>query len=343
MSTIEDYIKQNKMPVIYTCSSQYNALLAFIFIMLYGKVNNSCIIMFSPEKRVLKAFYNISEKLNLYRIKNIVIDKQTKLHRALGVSNIRNHIIKKCVFKKMHIIGGDYFLVNFAWNPRIVLYPASIYFKNCQRCIFVEEGATQYVTPSENMVVLLLKKLYGNQMDFWEDERINGVFVQFPQKYSYIKTSIQSFSLKKTIEKLGDSTKKMIVDTFGMGIQLDELRKQLEDKAGIIFTQPLSEDGYISENEKKKVYSDIVNFYSRYGKLVVKLHPRDTSNYEFTSASIMKSDFPSELLSISGKKFEFAVALCSSAVETVDAKLKKNLNEKYLNDLSFNLIELDVI
>jgi len=340
MREIKDYIKQCSIPQIYTCSSQYNALLAFLFIVLYGNSDLSYIIMFSPEKRVLSTFYEISKKMRKLGIKNAVINKRSKIYRALGLSDIDNIRIKKKIFREMNLLGNDYYLINFAWNPRIVLYPASIYFKYCYRALFIEEGATQFVTPSQSSLVLSLKKLYGNQLDFWDDNRIDQVFVQFPQKYYKIPVSMQTFSFGEIISGLTNQQISAVVDVFGMGTQMIELKKQLENIKGIIFTQPISEDGYVSEDQKKRIYTDIVDYYSKYGSLVVKKHPRDTTQYSFCNARVIKSDFPSELLNIIGKQFSFAVALCSSAVENVNAIQRINLNEKYLSELDYEFQEV---
>ena len=341
MSEIEDYIGTSSRPIIYACSSQYNALLAFLFILLYGNPDISYVLMFSPSKTIVEAFERISLGMNRYGIKNVVIDKKTMLHRALGISNLHNNIIMKKVFKAMNIKVGEFFLVNFSWTSRIVRYPASIYFKKCDSAIFVEEGATQYVTPSQNYFVLLLKKIYGNQLDFWGDEKIKDVFVHNPDKYSHLPLSAKQFSIDDIFRNLTCSQREKVMEVFGGGINAKNLESALEKVDGIIFTQPLSEDGYITEGSKKKIYDEIVSYYSKYGNIVVKIHPRDNTIYEFETASILPREFPSELLNILGKKFSFAVALCSSAVETVNARQRINLNEKFLSDLIYTFKEIE--
>ena len=88
---------------------------------------------------------------------------------------------------------------------------------------------------------------------------------------------------------------------------------------GIVYTCPFSEQNIISEQEKINQIKKITDYYSKYGKIIVKLHPRDTSNYNLNQeVVVLPSSFPSELLSLTGYKFKFAVSVCSSAVNTTD-------------------------
>ena len=76
------------------------------------------------------------------------------------------------------------------------------------------------------------------------------------------------------------------------------------------------------------------------GKVFVKIHPRDTTQYDFPEGMIIKGNYPSELLNILGIKFKFAVGLCTSAVVTANADVRVNLNEKFLSELKYELREL---
>lgn len=108
---------------------------------------------------------------------------------------------------------------------------------------------------------------------------------------------------------------------------------------GIIFTQPISEDGFVSEREKIKIYTELSEFYSQYGRIALKIHPRDTAQYHIRDVGILKGAYPSELLSVLNISFKFAVGLCTSAIETVNADIRINLNERFLTELKYELRE----
>lgn len=334
MNDIIEEIKNTNRPVIYTCSSQYNLLLALILISLTKRKKQSYIVMFSPESSVVHYFYKISDKIDRIGIKNAVIDKKTRLQRAIGLSDIKNNMVKKRVYKELRTADKKYCLVNFSWNNQIVRYPASLYFKDCETSFFVEEGAAQFVTPNENPLYVILKRIYGNQYGFWKDSRVKAIYVQkqhcFPE---YMRNKIRGFSWENIVQMLDQSQKVEIAKTLADEKDIDQLLTTQEKGCRIIvFTQPLSEDGFISESKKKSIYNEIVDHYSKNGRVAVKIHPRDTTVYGFKDVEIISGKFPSEVFGLLNISFDLAVGICTSAIETVDAKKRVNINQDYLRD-----------
>jgi hypothetical protein len=109
----------------------------------------------------------------------------------------------------------------------------------------------------------------------------------------------------------------------------------------IIFTQPLSEDGYVSENEKKALYKEICDFYSSYGKVYLKKHPRDNTEYDIRNVISINDKFPSELFSILGIRFHVAIGLCTSAIDEVLSDYKMNIGESYLHNKLYELVSIE--
>ena len=101
-------------------------------------------------------------------------------------------------------------------------------------------------------------------------------------------------------------------------IEIERLRKEAD---GILYTQPISEDGYVKEEAKIRIYKELVEYYSKYGKMFIKVHPRDTTQYDFPKKMILTGNYP-------------------SAVETANAQIKINLNERFLSELKYELREL---
>lgn len=341
MEYIVKEIKQQNRKTIYTCSSIYNALIAVYIVSMIQDYKNSYIVMFSPEKKVLEAFYTFSARMEKLGINNIVINKRTRLHRLIGLSDIENHIVLKKIMLELDVKQDNFLLVNFSWNQKMVRYPASVYLKHCREAIFIEEGATQWITPDEKAWYRFLKKMYGNQTDFWKMSKINAIYVQQPKKFpAYLIPKLVEFKMDKCFEQVKEDTKNVLLEIFTDPGSREEI-KRIKQLDGIIFTQPISEDGFVTEEEKIRIYTELASYYSQYGTVALKIHPRDTTDYRIEGISIMRGTYPSELLNIFGIKFKFAIGLCTSAVETVNAELKVNLNEKFLSELKYELQEIE--
>lgn len=111
MEYIVKEIKQQNKKTIYICSSTYNALLAVYIASMIQDYKNSYIIMFSPEKKLLDAFYVFSDRMEKLGINNIVIDKRTRLHRLIGLSDIENHIVLKKIMLELNVKQDNFLLV----------------------------------------------------------------------------------------------------------------------------------------------------------------------------------------------------------------------------------------
>lgn len=336
MKKIIKAVNEYKGPIIWTVLTISNLMQCLYILLQTDKVGDSSIIMLTPEKTVYQNFLNVSDKLKEKGIKNYVILKDSVIQRALGLSDIKNYMLKKRIYNENTIKKKNFLLVNFAWDLSRVFYPASIYYKECERSVFIQEGLLQYVTPVEPRWKLIIKKLYGNQLDYWIDKKLIGIFVQKPAGFpDYLQNKIQLLELN--YDEIHDS--KFIEDFCSIFLSKEDYYElELIKKAnGIIFSQPISEDKYVSESEKVRIYSDIVNYYSKEGKIVFKVHPRDETEYVLRGAEVVRGKFPSELLKLMGIRFDFAVGLCTSAIETVDAQNKINLNEKFLEELTYEL------
>lgn len=344
MKRILDEVESYGRKAVITCSSVYHVLVAVCLVLMSGKYGEYYLIMFSPDKADIEKFHSFSEKLDRLGIHNAVIYKHTRLHRAVGISNIQNRIMMRRVMKTLNGGNGQFLLINCSWNQQKVNYPASMYLKKAEDAVFIEEGATQFITPGEKQWYVFLKKLYGNQTEFWKMDKVRSIYVQNPDGFPwYLKGKLKKFSLKSCIGELKKDEIEKIISIFVQEKDKTEINKLRTLPGGIIFTQPLSEDGYISENEKKRIYGEMSRYYARYGTVYLKVHPRDTTHYRMEHVIMLEGSYPSEILSILGISFDFAIGLCTSAVETVISAQRKNLNEKFLTELRYELIPLEEI
>lgn len=105
--------------------------------------------------------------------------------------------------------------------------------------------------------------------------------------------------LKNEWNKLNEFEKDKIMNLFNFSIdQLEGLSNSV-----LIVTQPLSEDGIIKEEIKKKIYKILVEKnVSR--RVLIKPHPRDNTDYSFVKkqAVIIDKRFPLEFAMLLGIK-----------------------------------------
>lgn len=335
---IVEILRKTSEKIIFVCSSPYNILIAVSLIMkanLYGKCG---LILPTYSQKNIKYFKEITLKMKQWGIVCEVIDKKNMIQRAVGLSDRENFAVMDSVLISLNTKRHEFFLVNHTWNKALVCYPASLWFRYCKESIFIEEGYAQTATPDEKPFVLWLKYLYGNQKEFWKDSRLKGIYVQNRELFSdYLIPDLKQFTLNVDFS---EEEKQELLDLFVSGqdkIEIERLRKEAD---GILYTQPISEDGYVKEEAKIRIYKELVEYYSKYGKIFIKVHPRDTTQYDFAEEMILTGNYPSELLNILGVKFKFAVGLCTSAVETANAQIKINLNERFLSELKYELREL---
>lgn len=128
--------------------------------------------------------------------------------------------------------------------------------------------------------------------------------------YSSPKLSLRSFS---DLWHSADAEKRDLVNAvFGMdeswSLRLQSVRK-------IVLTQPLSEDGFLSEAEKLSIYSKILEAIGN-EDVVIKPHPRETTDYKriFPNVPILDLPVPMQLFALNNIRFEEAYTLFSSSV-----------------------------
>lgn len=340
MTNIVHKLKNVEDKIIFVCSSPYNVLIASLLIMkanLYGKV---CIVMPTYSPKNLKYFIKLSKKLKKMNIYVEVINKHNILWRAVGLAHIQNQVIMKRILKQLKTVRKAYYLVNHTWDRAKVCYPASLYFQYCRKAIFIEEGCTQFVTPKEPKWSVALKHIYGNQTNYWKYDKLESIYVQNPERFiDYNTEKMCEFSLDVNLD---DRETTELTDIFMNDLEKVQLQQIKFQRGGIIFTQCFSEDGFMTEEEKIRIYTELSVYYSQYGKVFLKVHPRDRTIYHIEGVDMIKGSYPSELFHLLNVKFDFAVGICTSAIETVNAKIKLNLNEKFMTEFQYELIPLQI-
>lgn len=238
-------------------------------------------------------------KYELYIYKNFIIKKNFlkyfkeyfKLYKYLYKINLLNNII-------------------FYGNDNLDYF---IFFRN--KIILLEDGLLNYQLKKITLKsiiknILLLRPLFFKS--YGCSKYVKKIYLTglapIPEE---IKDKVEIINLKELWSKKTEEEKKEILDIFGFD---ENIINKIKNKKNILFTQPLSEDRFISEEEKIELYRKIIFNYSK-KDLVIKTHPREKTSYKkyFPEIEILNQSFPAELFDLLDIKFETAITIFSTA------------------------------
>ena len=332
-------VKILKKKEVYICVTLYHLYLTLLLINKRKSRDDCVMLLNANDEQIYKQFckLEISLQENGYKVNCRL---RNKIKDILGIEAIEN--IKQYKWTSSSLGKGfddGFVLFNFAWNLQYIYSTANLFYRKSDEAYFIEEGALTAINPPQPKWKVLIKKITGTVVDFYREDKLKGIYVQkleiYPEEW---KNKLKILEMKELLKSLDKDVQQTIL-TFFLGDLINSI--DIEENTGIIYTQPLSEDGYISEDQKKDYYQQMVKFYSKYGRPVVKLHPRDLTEYRFEeSCTVLPSFFPSELLALLNIQFAYAVGICTSAVLTTDAKIKLNINENFLIDKKFKLVSI---
>lgn len=295
------------MKKIFNGYTQYQLLM---FLLLKEKDDE--IIFLLP-----KYLKNIASKLEK-RYKVIIVEMEKpqlkKIFEFLSYYDYIKKLVKKLDISKNTILYGDE-IISFVLPDENIL---------CR----LEDGTGNYVTKNFESFSTIKQKIY-----FWIDaiifyiffrkkllkdseknkKRVNKYYAteMAPKNLEY-EEKIERINLKKLWDNKSNEEKKELLNIFGVK---NEIVEKIKGKKIILFTQPLSEDGIIKEEEKINLYKKIIKKYNK-EEIVIKTHPRERTNYEviFGDCLVIKETFPSEILSFVEFKPQKAVTIFSGAV-----------------------------
>ncbi|NFM45933.1 exopolysaccharide biosynthesis protein [Clostridium botulinum] len=307
----------------YVCATPYH-----LFITLCDIANSnikSYIYLSTHDDNIFKSFLKYKKKLiALKNIEKVWVRKRSNIHERLFIESIKDKLEYKGL--KKEIINSN--VIIFPWNPYSLFSPSEYIFKYAKKVKLIEEGANLYIMKKPSKAFMLVKRyIYRRNLNFYKDEKITEVMVQFPEKYpKHLKDKLAYLDLNGMVTKIDAISKNNIVNIF-----LDKLnRYDFKNKSLLILSQPLSEDGYITEEKKIKLYKDIINEYGQGYNIVFKKHPREKTIYNFPNVLELDGNFPSELFKLLDIKFEKAIGVCTGSVKFVDAKETFNIDENFL-------------
>lgn len=129
------------------------------------------------------------------------------------------------------------------------------------------------------------------------------------------------YNLSETWDQSSNIKKKQILDIFDiteMDIRLLSSRKR------ILFTQPFYDDNQVSLEEHIKIYSELISGFPD-SQILIKTHPRDKVDYNqfFGNTLVFNKPVPFQLLSLLGIRFETALTVCSTAINSIPYHIEK--------------------
>lgn len=262
---------------------------------------------FSCSKIILK-----DKKGNFFQKKKIEYQNYKKLNIILK----KNKNIE--IYLQDHLSEAEYFLEKFY-------------------CNLLEDGTDSYN----------LKKINKNQEKYkWKKYRIRplrkllgGSLRRYP-RYGFsdkiikiymngilkipneLQKKVISLDIKKLFKKLNIEKKKQLFEIFNLDF---EILEKLNGKV-LLITQPLSEDGVMSEEEKINIYREIKDSFKE--SLIIKNHPREQTNYKnyFEDIYVLPKNFPAELFLFVDVKLKEVVTVFSTAA----LNLRKNYKVTFL-------------
>lgn len=306
---------------LFVCRSYYHIYTALKYNDDLSKITILCIDYQFDVEKIYKMKEKIEERFN--NIKVIISSK--------SYSDVKNKIDK--YYDEIYL---------FHWvaykMPEMYIYKKF----NKSKFFMVEDGVNHYGGIQKSIVnkKIYLKYLINycviGSKDLTLKNNVENIYVTYLDKYpSYMREKLKSVDSKYS-KKEGINQK--ILDVFE--VQIPNSKKNYKDNI-LVFTQPLSEDGFIPEETKINIYTNIVDELEKKGYLVFfKSHPRELTLYNFNENIInLKKDFPAEILNFTGIKFNAAIAVCSGSIDTIDAKNKIKLYPEFFETMDYKNME----
>lgn len=211
------------------------------------------------------------------------------------------------------------------------LETASILMNN-QTVIVLEDGAANYELNRLPTTYKTLKRWivgkFVTKEHFGYSNQVQKVILTglkpIPEE---IQDKVQIIDIFELWTKSSEQKKKLILDYYSV---TDSDIENLKSKSAILLTQPLSSGAraVVSDQQLISIYRDIINGIGR-ENLVIKLHPRDTIDYQsiFPDVLIFDKPIPFEIFVMLGVRFNDAHTINSTAVYSLPKPVEIHMHD----------------
>lgn len=311
----------------YICSTPYHLFVSLCHLYFYRE--KAIFYLTTHDEKSESIFRAIESRLaNVDFVEDVVIRKRSKIRERFRLEEIKDMIEYQKIKK---VLNASYVYI-FPWNPYSLYTISNFLYRKAEKVVLVEDGSTMYAFPKPNKLQQMIKRyIYGVSTDFHKDKKLTKILVQFPEKYpSHLKEKIEQLDMGILMANLGQNEKETIMKVFLSEQDIVTISEISIKNTVIILTQPLSEDGFTSEEEKRKLYKDIIDEYKKEFNIILKRHPRERTIYSFENVTELDGMFPSEIFTMLDIKFHKAIGICTSAVNLMNADEKINTDENFL-------------
>lgn len=181
--------------------------------------------------------------------------------------------------------------------------------------VLLEDGLANYKIPQYSKIY----KIFLGGETFGRSIRVKKIFLSgmIEKVEPIIKNKVNYFDIQRLWKELTSLQKKEINKIFNYHSE-DEVVGDV-----MILTQPLSEYGFINENDKIDIYRRILQEYEG-KKIIIRQHPRELTNYSthFPDVIVNRSKAPVELVVLNSSTINTVVTLFSSGIFNIPCKNK---------------------
>lgn len=228
---------------------------------------------------------------------------------------------------------------------------SQFFLNHIDKCYLLEDGYINYNkemlekiinTKEKNNLKTLRNKFLKRSKKYYKSfglsDKIKKIYLTgIAEIPKIIKNKVEIVNLKEKWEQLSFEEQEEILKIFDLK-NSDLIKWQKLENKTLLITQPLSEDGIISEKEKIEIYKEIVE-KNKSENIMIKPHPREKTNYKniFPSIELIEGKFPLEILMLLGINFKEVVTIFSTAalnfkgitnVNFIGTENNKHLKEK---------------
>ena len=288
-------------------------------------------IKMSKRKINIACFGNIYSLLVYLLITNRTLRKET----LFILENLRMILpYKAFTFKGKHSYFLEFFLVVIIFFAKLIIKNNILIYGQDHLLIgnklllfknfyLIEDGSMSYSTilvdyfAKRQGIKKIIDTIFQRKKMLGRDSAVKKIYLTglapIPEE---IKDKVEIINLKELWNKKSDVEKEEILNIFGFD---KNIVNNIKNRKYILYTQPLSEDEILLENEKIELYSKILKKYNE-NYIVLKKHPREKTDYKkiFPDIEVMDQVFPAELLTLLDIHFEKAITIFSTAALTDD-------------------------
>ena len=223
---------------------------------------------------------------------------------------------------------------------------------NFPNIVLLEDGMQIYkpYTRKENLLKKWVKySVLGIVEPNGRDKRVREIWVQYPERlpadvaekgkklcFKEFLTDIARTDYLTTMEAMLGFSDDVLQRVEGV------IQRKGDHRLVLMITQPLSEDGLISIDEKRRIYEKMLETVEKPYQLIIKPHPREVTDYStwFKEAIVLNNGFPLELIQfVCGKEerpIDLAITVDSTAVMNI-SEVCKHIKMFGLCDITTNL------